>query len=259
LPSIEIAKLDSETPKEENIPRTMKPLVLISDKEIDGLHRQIKLTGTINKINESVVELLSGSLASATLKVLENTLRPYAQDLSSLCVDLRDGYTSSVLSSAIEIPAILYTESHFESANSPLLNTKQITNEAAINAESIHWVDLGFGDDISWASAKIPSTVASYKFERFTQYIPTALSNQTIYPQSLRDLISGNEIFRKNMQQSAKKFDLVIKHKYDFTFDYKSAKLFHPEGVMNSKLSRLVCEERPSAKEDIQWLESNSK
>lgn len=240
--------------KKSLIPRSSKPILVISPKPIgNDLHREIRVTGKLSSIDDAVVTAISSTLTSSALEVLSNTLNPFCEAATSLCIDLRDGANISVIGDVREIPAQLYVEAHFESDRLPIHSVDEFLSET----NEILWVDMGFGDGLSWGLRNSKTTIASSdNKKRFCYLTPTILSNRQSYETSVRTLHEDIESFRKRVQKIAQGRNTTIRHKLDFIFDHEKERLFHPEGAFRSTEVEMLMKQEPEMVADIDWLRS---
>ena len=250
-------KINIETILE--IGREIKPVIIISPKKIHTeMGKIVRLTGVIKEADDVVVKQFTNTMSSTQQQVLSNTVRPFAEHIGSLCLDLRDSAKLEVKASPKRLNAILYTESHIENLTK-IPNYKQVVSSAIPGAfPGLHWVahqNENPAAEVSWGLSTSEVFIASVEFSRFALFIETDLCNARTYQDSLQKLHGFSELFRKSVQNYARKFHGVeLKNKYDFMFDYSKAKLFHPDGVLVSKEVENILKQYPEVKSDVDWL-----
>ena len=164
--------------------------------------------------------------------ILSNTLRPFSESIGSLCIDLRNEHNITTIDKKSSMNGLLYVESHIESLNA-ITDYQKIIGVSLPGAfPGLHWVS--FNNNIFYGLAKSDVFVASNEFSKFAFFIEADLCDERNYQSSLKKLHEFTQIFRKTLQKHVREL-CRIKMQYDFLFDYRKAKLFHPDGVLVSK------------------------
>ena len=237
-----------------DISTEVQPILVLSPKPIyNEIEKQVRVTGTFRVVDGSVIDLFVKEMTGSQQTILRNTIRPYAETIGGLCLDLRESAKLDIRASQSNMPAILYVESHLE-------NIQDVEGYEKIMGVSfpgafpgLHW--YGRENEPTWGLSSSKVFIASKGFSSFAFFIETDLCNPTIYENSLKKLQGFTEIFRKNVQNHIRKEKgIEIKHKYDFIFDYSKSKLFHPDGVLVSKDVENILNNHPEINSEIQWL-----
>lgn len=246
------------------IGRKVKPVIIISPKKIYGeMGKIVRLTGVLKETNNEVIKQFTTNMSGTQQQILHNTIRPFAEHTGSLCLDLRESAKLKVIASPKTMAAMLYTESHIENITKISNYQKIITDSLPSAFPGLHWFQNpseNASAEVAWGLSASNVFLASIGFSRFALFIETDLCNEKIYQDSLKELHGFAELFRKSIQNIARKTHGVeLKNKYDFMFDYSKAKLFHPDGVLASKEVEKILHEHPSVKKDVEWLKESSR
>jgi len=236
------------------ITNNSKPIIIISPKPIiNEIEKTVRITGVLRNFEESVLSKFIVNMTGSQQSILGNTIRPYAETIGGLCLDLRESSKLTIKYSKESMKAILYIESHMEDIDK-VDGYEKIMGIAFPGAfPGLHWYGIENGP--AWGLSASEVYLATNGFSRFAYFIETDLSNPKVYKDSLQKLHGFTEIFRKNVQNYIRKLKGVeIKHRYDFIFDYSKSKLFHPEGVLVSKEIENLLNNYPKYTNDVKWL-----
>ncbi len=236
------------------IKNNSKPLIVISPlpiiKEIEKI---VKITGVLRTFDDDILDNFTREMTGTQRIILNNTIRPFAETIGGLCLDMRESAKVSVKSSKESMKAILYLESHMEDIQRVPGYEKVMGISFPGAFPGLHWHSRD--NEPSWGLSSSEVYIAAKEFSRFAYFIETDLCNPLTYQNSLEKLHGFTELFRKNVQNFIRKEKgIEVKHKYDFIFDYSKAKLFHPEGVLVSKEVENFLNSNPEYMEDINWL-----
>ena len=237
-----------------SIKESVKPIFVISSKElVDHSEKIVKLTGRLTDIDENIINSFTDNMSCTQQQLLSNCIRPFSERNRSLCLDLRDTHEITVIEDKKNMHGLLYLESHVEDLDK-IQNYPKIIGESFPGAlPGLNWFSMN--SQISYGLTESEVFVASNQFTKFAFYIEANLCDQRNYESSLRKLHEFTQVFRKNLQNHVRKaHNKELKMQYDFLFDYRKAKLFHPDGVLVSKEVVSILKEHPKVSDEVDWL-----
>lgn len=245
------------TEKEDLIDRSQRPIIVISPYELTKeTNRKVKITGELTEADPTISSLLFDQLSAAHQSILKNSVRPFAEGRSNLCLDLRKYNKISPDNIKNPIPAVLYIESHFENILKIPNHQKFVGESFPGSALGIHW----FGNNnspLNWGLNSTDTAICTADFEHYAFFIDTQINNSEHYEKKLQLLHGFIETFRKSIQNGARtNYNIEVKHQIDFMFDYSKAKFFHPGGVMVSKKIEEALRLDPKLKKNIDWIKN---
>lgn len=245
----------SDKTKDELINRTQKPVLVIShDNLYSELNKIVKVTGALVEADSDVVASLSKSFSDAHQQILNNSIRPFADGRSSLCLDLRVGHKITEFNERKIIPAIIYLESHFE-------NILKIPNYQKFAGTSIPRVADGFHwsanseKGLYWGMNTTDTSVCTSDYESYGFFTDVFINDKVSFERQMQLFHGFISVFRKNLQNRAREeHGVEVKHKIDFIFDFNRAKYFHPEGVMVSQKVEAMLRDNSHLQMDVEWI-----
>lgn len=241
------------------INRKIKPIIVLSPKKILlELGKTVKITGVLRETSDEYCEQFYQNMSGLQQQFLHNTIRPYAEKIGTLCLDLRESAQISIIDDKDEMPGILYVESHFENI-SRIPDVEKIIGRLLPGAfPGLNWSSHQ-NDSVAWGLSASDVFIASREYSSFAFFIESNLSHEKSYQDKLKYLQWFTENFRKKIQNYARnKHSIELKNKFDFIFDYSKAKLFHPDGVLVSKEIETVLDQNPEIKDDVKWLRNSA-
>ncbi|WP_027360585.1 hypothetical protein [Desulforegula conservatrix] len=238
-----------------------QPLLVISNINLaNEIERIVKITGTLSCIDEDLSNIFLDDFSQTQRTILFNSFRPFNEDRTSLCLDLRDSHRSriSTFHSLESLPALIYAESHFE--NLPIENESfiKIMGESLPKAlpTGLYWHSFN-SPNIFNGSCDSNVSISTSDHVNYSYSIQTDLKNRTVFSQNLSELHMFINSFRQNAQNKMKKISpKEIKNHFDFVYDYSKSKLFHPEGVLVSKEIQSILKKNEHCSETIDWMKN---
>lgn len=242
-----------------NLSREIRPILVVSPKPLyQEMEKIVRLTGIVKDADEKILESFFHDMSGSQQIILSNTIRPFNEKIGALCLDLRDSAEIEVIDERGMMPAILYIESHIENITQ-LPDYQNIMGVSLPGAfPGMHWVSHN-DKQVSWGLSSSEVFIASIDFSRFAFFVETNLGNSKNYQDSLKNLHGFAEVFRKSVQNFARKnHNIELKNKYDFLFDYSKSKLFHPDGVLVSKEIEILLAQHPELAAEVDWLRTSA-
>jgi hypothetical protein len=232
-----------------------KPILVTSNKDIGNYcEKVVKITGIIKEPEQYISDSFYQKLTFTQREIFENIIRPFNIEPVSFCIDIDDSGIISEREIKTQLPGLIYVESHLE-------NIFQVPNYQKLIGESLpggmpgmHWAKFGT-NDLSWGLSNSNIYVLANNYDRYAFYVESDLIDRKIYESRLKELSFFAKSFIRGIQKVVRNnINLDIKMGYDFLFDFKKAKLFHPDGVLASKEVAKILEETPNLFNTIDWL-----
>ncbi len=235
--------------------RTLKPILVLSPKKITReLGKIIKITGAIKEADSEYLIPFYSNMSHVQQKILGNTLRPYEENISSLCLDLRESANIDVVGNKDSMPGMLYVESHFEEFKDIETYKDIVTDSLPSALPAVRWFEVK-DEPVRWAITDTRVLMACKDYVNFAFSIEADTHNRAIFQDRLQELQAFTNQFRKSVQNHVRsKHGKEIKHEFDFIYDYSKANIFHPNGVLGSKRATEAINRDSTLKDDIDWL-----
>jgi len=232
-----------------------KPILVISKKDIvNYCEKIVRITGIIKEPDKVMSDSFYQKLTFTQREIFENIIRPFNIEPSSFCIDIDDSGTITEREIKTKLPGLIYVESHLENIFQVENYQKLIGLSMPGGMPGMHWAKFG-KNDLSWGLSNSNIYVLTNSYDRYAFYVESDLLNRTIYESRLKELSSFAKSFIRNIQKMVRNnMNLDIKMRYDFLFDFRKAKLFHPDGVLASKEVEKILEESPNLFNTIDWL-----
>ena len=255
-----LERLSGDELKPEIINRTQKPLLVISHENLySDLNKIVKVTGELTKADADIVDELSNNFTYAQREVLSNSVKPFAEGRTSLCLDLRNNHRFEKYKDQKTIPATIYLESHFE-------NILQIPNYQKFAGTSLprasyglHWSSMA-ADGLFWGLNATDTAVCTSDYESYGFFMDVEINSNDKFAHQLELFHGFVGEFRKTIQNRAREeYRIEIKHKIDFIFDFNRAKFFHPEGVMVSKKVEQILRNNSHLQSEVEWIRGDNR
>lgn len=245
----------SDKTKDELVNRTQKPVLVIShDNLYSELNKIVKVTGALVRADSDIVSSLSKNFSEAHQKILSNSLKPFSDGRSSLCLDLRVGHKITGFDGRKILPATIYLESHFE-------NILKVSNYQKFSGASIPGATDGFHwsanseNGLYWGLSTTDTSVCTSDYENYGFFTDVLLNDRVEFERQMALFHGFISVFRKNIQNRARnEHGVEVKHNIDFVFDFNRAKHFHPEGVMVSKKIEAMLRDNSHLQMDVEWI-----
>ena len=160
----------------------------------------------------------------------------------------------TVLEKKEAVPGLIYVESHFEGVHGVPVYQKFIGESLPGAYPGLHWNTI---DDMSWGLSESRVAVGTKDYANFCYLAQTNLCGGRDYESDVKALNEFLQSFRKAVQNRARSyFGIEIKHKVDFLFDNRKARLFHVDGVLSAKEFAEVAASDESIKDAGDWLKT---
>lgn len=260
-------ELHSKEPQEcvLKITETHKPIIIISPIDLSQCSENlIKATGVLNKFSLEIAPIFSDKLTTTQFEILGNSFRPFNESGQSLCIDLLDKSKSRITVYSghhKSVPATIYAETHFENTNN-ITDYEQYIGKLLPQAyPGLHWSSFNNPrvGEITCGLCKSDVSIITKGFTEFAYYIETDLKNERINTRKNIELREFIDTFRKNARRFYKKrTGIEIVNVYDFLYDYSKATVFHPKGVMSSKISKKIISENKEHQKTMKWIQTNN-
>jgi hypothetical protein len=245
--------IDVETLLE--LPGAIRPILVVSPKPLyEETEKNVRLTGVLARIDADISDTFLNNMSGTQQAILSNTIRPFAAGIGTLGLDLRTVAKLEVKGVREEMLGTLYVETHLEDI-ARIPNYQKIVGASFPGAfPGLHWYSYG-DEPVSWGLSTSKVYIASIGCSRFAFFIETNLCDDAAFQGSLKELHGFTELFRKKVQNFARQaYNIELRNKYDFIFDYSKSKLFHPNGVLVSKEIENFLAHDPELADDINWL-----
>lgn len=255
LKTLRVEQYVGSRSKEELVDRTQKPLIVISHQDLySELNKVVKLTGALVQADSSVVDSLCEGFVSAHQTILTNSLKPFTEGRTSLCLDLRKEFKMDVDNLSRTIPATIYIETHFENILKIPNYQKFMGASLPGGAELFHWSSNSENGPY-WGMSSTDTSVCTQDYESYGFFTDVRLNDKKEFESKMALFHGFIGVFRKTIQNKARReYGVEIKQRIDFVFDFNRARAFHPDGVMVSKKVEDALRENANLADGVEWV-----